>query len=322
MLKVAIVGATGLVGRKIIQVLYEEGFWKEINLFLFASEKNYGKKVIFYDKEFYILKLSEKIANEKFDVVFFSAGDEVSKRWVRKFANSGAYVIDNTNAFRRYKYVPLVVPEINSNKIKKSTKIIANPNCSTIELAVVLDRLSQLAKLNKVIVSTYQSVSGAGYKALLDLENDTTKFFKCGIKNNLIAQIGSILDNGFCTEENKIMFELQKILDKSFDVLATTVRVPMPYCHGESVYVEFDDKLNLTDVYEKLMCEYIKVDKDTLSFPKQIMDTNKTHVCRIREVNETELLLFIVADNLRRGASYNAVQIFKYLLENNFLIKN
>lgn len=315
--KVAIIGASGLVGQKIIQVLIEEKLIEKMQITLYVSEKSVGKSLNIGKYYFKYQLLDNNILNEKFNIAFFSAGESISKIWAEKLSKAGCYIIDNTNAFRKEPYIPLVVPEINIDKINYNTKIIANPNCSTIQLAIIIDRLLKLQKIKTIIVSTYQSVSGAGKDALKDLEKDTNFYFKEGIKNNLILKIGEIDDNNFCQEENKIMFELNKILNSNINIYASAVRVPIPYCHTESVYVKFSKKINIDKLLNSLKVPYIKIDND-ISIPLKIADTNLTHICRIRKASNCELLFFIVADNLRRGAAYNAVKIAEHII-NNFL---
>ena len=313
MKNVAIVGASGLVGQEIIKVLNEEGLLSNIKLRLYVSNKSAGKRIIVCGKEYLLEELSSEVLKRKHDVVFFSAGDEISKVWAPKFVKKGAFVIDNTNAFRRESFVPLVVPEINASQIGDS-KLIANPNCSTIQLAVVLKRLLNVSKIKSVIVSTYQSVSGAGKKALLDFENNTSFEIKEGITNNVIAKIGKINNQGFSTEEDKIMFETNKILNSSIHVVATAVRVPVCFCHSESVFVEFDNEICLHDIKEALICEHVVFDDQEIFLPTKCVHSNKTFVCRLRQTGKNQIAFFVVADNLRRGAAFNAVKIFSYLL--------
>ncbi|MBO5344331.1 MAG: aspartate-semialdehyde dehydrogenase, partial [Clostridia bacterium] len=239
MVKLGIVGVTGLVGNKILEILKEENLAQDVELFLMASEKSCNKKVFYYGKIFDIFELNEKCLDFGLDYVIFSAGDEISKVWAKRFVEKRTVVIDNTNAFRKNEEVPLIVPEINADKLSNETMLISNPNCSTIQLAVVVDVLMKMSKVKKIVVSTYQSVSGAGRKALNDFKFDTGDYFPVNIHENIIAEIGSVDEDGFCTEERKIMFELNKILDSKFEVVATAVRVPVLYTHGESVYVEF-----------------------------------------------------------------------------------
>ena len=314
-IKVAIVGATGLVGKKILENLVEEGLFDKIELTLFVSDKSAGNKMVFQGEEYELLELNEDSAGMNFDIVLFSAGEDVSLRWACHFADAGAYVIDNSNAFRRDPDIPLVVPEINISKVSKDTKIIANPNCSTIQLVMVLDKISKLGTIEKVVVSTYQSVSGAGSDALADLVNDTHNVFEHGIRDNIIPQIGGLCSNGFCTEEDKLMFETSKILDKDIDLIATAVRIPTPYCHGESVYVKFKESVLASKVKEAIESDKVIV-SDGLFNLADCTDTNEVYVSRIRNGAPNEILFFNVADNLRRGASYNAVLIAKFLMEN------
>lgn len=313
MINVAIVGASGLVGQKIIEILFEENLMDKINLTLFVSEKSAGQKITVCGREFKPVKLTQSELNKKQDAVFFSAGDEISKIWAEKFIKNGAIVIDNTNAFRRDKNVPLIVPEINIKEIKNA-RLIANPNCSTIQMVVVLDVLKKLSKINRVVVSTYQSVSGAGKEALNDLKNHTKNKITEGIEDNAIAKIGEIGDNGFSVEENKIMFETNKILNDNIEVIATAVRVPVPFCHAESVFVEFDEKVNLKQIKKALRAEHIKFSDNSIFLPSECVGSNLTYVCRLRSCSPNSIAFFVVADNLRRGASYNAVKIFEHII--------
>ena len=318
-LKLAILGATGLVGETILKVLNEEGLFVGSDITLFVSSRSAGKEYMFKGRRFRLVELNESALKKKFDIVFFSAGTDVSKVWVKKFANAGAFVIDNTNAFRRKDSVPLVVPEINGEIVGGDSKIISNPNCSTIELALVIDKLRKLSKIEKVVVSTYQSVSGAGRSALLDLKNNAKNVFKYGINNNLIAKIGEIQENGYSEEENKIMFELSKILKENINVSATAVRVPVDVCHGESVFVEFEKHVNLIDVYSCLEFEHLKFSAEDVYEVCDVKNKNQTFIFRIRQRAKNELEFFVLADNLRRGAAFNAVLIMKKLIENKFV---
>ncbi len=320
MLRFAIVGGSGLVGMSLLEVLYEENLFKNNQITLFVSKKSAGKMILFKGKQFRLVELDEKALNQKFDIVFFSAGGNVSLKWAQRFASQGCFVIDNTNAFRRKKDVPLIVPEINGELITSKTKLIANPNCSTIELVLVLNRLRMLSKLKKVIVSTYQSVSGAGRRALCDLQNQTSVVFEKGINNNIIAQIGDILFSGYTLEEDKLMFETSKILGEQVELYATAVRVPISICHGESVYVEFDDEVDIKNVQEVLNVEYIKSSQSDLFYPTDITSTNETYVFRIRKASKKEIQFYILADNLRRGASYNAVKIAELIIKQNIIL--
>lgn len=312
-LKIAIVGASGLVGQKILEVLFEEGLYQNSFITLYVSKNSAGKVIYFNGVCHKMIEIDENEAQKKFDIVFFSAGENVSREYAQIFANNGAYVIDNTNAFRKDK--PLVVPEINIDEVKDE-KIISNPNCSTIELAVVLNRLRIVAEIQNVVVSTYQSVSGAGKDALLDLGMGTNNYFKKGIKNNVIAEIGEIDEHGNSLEENKIMFELNKILRANIKVIATAVRVPVMFCHGESVYVKFEKTVDFECIKNSLKSENIVLYENYVCLNKEIQDTNFTAVCRIRKISDSEIAFFVMADNLRRGAAYNAVMIAKNIIKN------
>ena len=218
MKKLALVGASGLVGQTVLKVLKEEGLIEKFELFLISSNRSAGKILVFDDKHYILHELCDDVLKEKFDYAIFVLNEDVSNVWVKKFAKNGTTIIDNSSVFRMNKNVPLIVPEINFNIIKKSDKIIANPNCSTIQLVLVLDRLKKLADFESVVVSSYQSVSGAGKEALLDLETGSNNVFDMGIKDNFIAQIGKCAENKFCSEENKIMLESQKILKDKFNI--------------------------------------------------------------------------------------------------------
>lgn len=316
MKKLVIIGASGLVGQTILDVLFEEKLISEFDITLVVSNKSLGKQVMYGNRIFRYVLLNEKLLSKKFDYVIFSSGDDVSREWALKFAERGSVVIDNSNAFRREKTIPLVVPEINFNSIKNNDKIISNPNCSTIQLVVVLEKLMKLSNIKDVVVSSYQSVSGAGKDAILDLKNRTTNYFDVNICDNIIPQIGGILENGFCTEEDKIMFETNKILNSNLNVVATTVRVPISLCHGESVYVKFEKEVAFKKIENAIRCDYIEV-CDGLVYPEKCVNSNKTYVFRLRKVSNKEIAFFVLANNLRRGAAYNAVEILRKLIKNN-----
>lgn len=314
MKKLAIVGATGLVGQTVLRVLKEENLIEEFEIYMIVSNRSAGRVMIYAGNHYRLIELDEKVLSYGFDYALFVAQENISKEWVKKFAESGTVVIDNSSVFRLDKKVPLVVPEINLDAIKVGDKIIANPNCSTIQLVVVLDKLKKLGAINRVVVSSYQSVSGAGKEALQDLNENKNDYFACGIQDNIIAQIGSIQENGNCTEENKIINETKKILDDNFEVVATTVRVPISFCHGESVFVEFEKEIDFEKLQSVLKCEHIKVGSD-LFYPKDCAGTNLTYVCRLRKTSKNSLIFFVIADNLRRGAAFNAVLILKKLVK-------
>lgn len=321
MKRLGIIGATGLVGTSTLRVLLEENLLSEFEVILFASDRSAGRVLVFNEKHYPLIKLDDNFIDYKLDYAIFLTNEDVSEIWVMRFAMSGIMVIDNSSAFRLKDKVPLIVPEINIKNVDMSNGIIANPNCSTIQLVVVLDKLRKVSKISQVVVSSYQSVSGAGRDALVDLKKGTKKYFENGIRDNIIAQIGKLDSNGNSKEENKLINETKKILDCDFEISATAVRVPIPYCHGESVYIKFNDSIDLGKIYQALECDYIKVSKD-LFYPSKCAGTNLTYVCRIRKVGDNSVQLFIIADNLRRGASYNAVKILEYLKKSskNFVI--
>lgn len=315
MKKLAVVGATGLVGQKVLEVLKEESLSDSFELYMFVSDKSAGKVMIYNDRHYLLMELDEQILDIGFDYAIFLTSETISKVWVPKFARAGAIVIDNSSAFRMKKNIPLIVPEINFNLIKNQDKIIANPNCSTIQLVLVLDRLKNLSKIKRVVVSSYQSVSGAGKDALKDLNDKSNNFFIMGITDNIIPQIGEIDDGGNCAEENKIINETKKILGIDSDVYATTVRVPTSFCHGESVFVEFESNIDIKEVKKALNVRYIK--QGDMFYLTDCTQTNLTYVCRIRQSSNKIIQFFIIADNLRRGASYNAVEILRLLNRKN-----
>ena len=312
MKKLAIVGASGLVGQTVLKVLKEEDLIDCFELYMLSSNRSAGKVLVFNEKHYKIIELCDEVLNIGFDYAILVAGEDVSLAWVRKFAEKGTIVIDNSSAFRMACDVPLVVPEINFSEIKKEDRIIANPNCSTIQLVLVLERFKKVANIETVVVSSYQSVSGAGKDALLDLENDTKFVFERGIKDNIIAKIGSISENLNCSEENKIILETNKILKSDINIIATTVRVPIKHCHGESVYVKFSTSVAFDDLKKAILCDYIKL-SDDIFYPKECVNTNITYVSRLRKHSENEIVFFVIADNLRRGAAFNAVEILKKL---------
>ena len=318
---VAVVGATGMVGRKFLQVLTERNLPVE-NYYLFASAKSAGTKIDFMGKPHEVIELAEKnIVDKKIDIALFSAGGDVSKEFAPIFAKHGILVIDNSNAWRRDKDVPLVVPECNAEDIKWHKNIIANPNCSTIQAMVVLKPLHQAFKIKRVIYSTYQAVSGAGVKGFDDLKNgingEAPKKFPYPIFGNCIPHIDVFLENGYTKEEDKMVFETKKILgDQSIKVTATCVRVPVYYGHSESINLEFEKPCTVEEVKEVLKnAQGVVIQDDTATnlYPMAITAENKDEVFvgRIRKDDTVEsgINLWCVADNIRKGAATNAVQI-------------
>lgn len=324
---VAVVGATGMVGRKFLQVLTERQLPVE-NYYLFASAKSAGKTIDFMGKPHAVIELCEKnIVDKKIDIALFSAGGDVSKEFAPVFAKHGALVIDNSNAWRREPDVPLVVPECNAKDILWHKNIIANPNCSTIQAVVVLKPLHEAFGIKRVVYSTYQAVSGAGVKGFDDLKNgingEAPKKFPYPIFGNCIPHIDVFLDNGYTREEDKMIFETKKILgDQNIKVTATCVRVPVYYGHSESVNIEFEKPCTVEEVkaiLAKADGVIVQDDPANLRYPMAIdaEDKNEVFVGRIRKDDTVEngINLWCVADNIRKGAATNAVQIAEKAIE-------
>ncbi len=327
-MKVAVVGATGLVGQEMIRVL-EEFRFPVIEFLPVASEKSVGKKINFNGKEYAVISVQDAV-RQKPDMALFSAGSKTSLEFAPLFAKQGTYVIDNSSAFRMDADKPLIIPEINAHVLKKSDKIIANPNCSTIQMLMVLYPLHQRFKIKKIIVSTYQAVTGTGAKALQQLMEERqgkkpeNPAYPYPIDLNLIPQIDVFLENDFTKEEMKMHNETRKILnDNSIQVNATCVRVPVIGGHSESVYVEFEKDFEVQEVRDILNHTRGVVIQDDVKnnvypMPLFVHKKNETFVGRIRKdfANPKALNLFIVADNLRKGAATNAVQIAEYVAKN------
>ena len=324
---VAVVGATGMVGRKFLEVLSERNLPVE-NYFLFASAKSAGTTVDFMGKPHQIIELKEEnIIGKNIDIALFSAGGDVSKAFAPIFAKHGILVIDNSNAWRRDPSVPLVVPECNAEDIKWHKNIIANPNCSTIQAMVVLKPLHKAFKIKRVIYSTYQAVSGAGVKGFSDLKNgiegQPPQKFPHPIFGNCIPHIDVFLENGYTKEEDKMIFETKKILnDQDIKVTATCVRVPVYYGHSESINLEFEKPCTVEQVKEVLAnAEGVVIQDDGANnlYPMALTAENKNEVFvgRIRkdETVESGINLWCVADNIRKGAATNAIQIAEKAIE-------
>ncbi len=329
-MKVAVVGATGLVGSKMLQVLEERNF-PVTKLLPVASERSVGKSVKFKGRRYKIIGLADAVA-KKPDVAIFSAGGSVSKEWAPKFAEQGTVVIDNSSAWRMDPERPLVVPEVNASILTKKDKIIANPNCSTIQMVVALKPLHNAFKIKRVVVSTYQSVTGTGVKAVNQLMNERKgkpgdKAYPYPIDLNLLPHIDVFTDNGYTKEEMKMVNETKKIMgDDSIRVTSTTVRVPVIGGHSEAVNVEFERDFDLGEVRRLLESApgiIVIDDPSQLKYPMPLdaHDRDEVFVGRIRrdESQPNTLNLWIVADNLRKGAATNAVQIAEYLLERGIL---
>jgi aspartate-semialdehyde dehydrogenase len=320
-MKVAVIGATGMVGHVMLQVLKEQNF-PITTLIPVASEKSVGKKMEFGGLEFEVVGLQTAVDMQP-DIAIFSAGGETSLIWAPKFAEVGTVVIDNSSAWRMDPSKKLIVPEINGHLLTKEDKIIANPNCSTIQLVMVLAPLHKRYGIKRVIVSTYQSITGTGVKAVEQMENERAGIsgemaYKYPIDKNCIPQCDSFEDNGYTKEEMKLTNETKKILDPSILVTATAVRVPVVGGHSEAVNIEFEKDFNLDEV-RKMLHETsgitLQDNQDTYTYPmpKYAHGKDDVFVGRIRrdESQANSLNLWIVADNLRKGAATNAVQIAK-----------
>ncbi|HEY9256498.1 aspartate-semialdehyde dehydrogenase [Chitinophaga sp.] len=329
-MKVAVVGATGLVGSKMLQVLTERNF-PVTELIPVASEKSVGKEVTFKGKTWKVVNAATAISMQP-NVAIFSAGGGTSLEWAPKFAAAGITVIDNSSAWRMDPTKKLVVPEVNGDAITREDKIIANPNCSTIQMVLVLKPLHEKYKIKRVVVSTYQSVTGTGVKAVTQLMNERQGItgemaYPYQIDLNVIPQIDVFLDNGYTKEEMKMVNETKKIMgDDSILVTATTVRIPVMGGHSESVNIEFENEYEVSElrtILENTPGVIVVDDPSRAQYPmpKDAHDKDEVFVGRIRrdETQPKTVNMWIVADNLRKGAATNAVQIAEYLSGKNWL---
>jgi aspartate-semialdehyde dehydrogenase len=329
-MKVAVVGATGLVGSVMLKVLAERNF-PVTELIPVASAKSAGKEIDFKGKKYKVVTVDEAIA-QKPDVALFSAGGSTSLEQAPRFAEAGTTVIDNSSAWRMHPDKKLVVPEVNADVLTAEDKIIANPNCSTIQMVVVLKPLHEKYKIKRVVVSTYQSVTGTGVKAVDQLMNERNGVegpmaYAYPIDLNVIPQIDVFQDNGYTKEEMKMILETKKIMgDDSIRVTATTVRIPVMGGHSESVNIEFENDFDLAEVRQLLEQQsgvIVVDDPANLKYPmpKDAHEKDEVLVGRIRrdESQPNTLNLWVVADNLRKGAATNAVQIAEYLLQQGIL---
>lgn len=325
-MRVAVVGATGMVGEVMLKVLAERKF-PVTELYPVASERSIGKEILFNGNTYKVIGLTQAVSLKP-DLAIFSAGGETSLEWAPKFAEVGTTVIDNSSAWRMDPTKKLVVPEINAEVLTPDDKIIANPNCSTIQLVMALAPLHARYRMKRVVVSTYQSVSGTGVKAVKQLENEVAGVqgemaYPYPINRNALPHCDVFLENGYTKEEMKLAKEPQKILDdKSFSVTATAVRIPTAGGHSESVNVAFENDFTLEEV-RKLLHETpgitVQDNPETNTYPMPVFahDKDDVFVGRIRrdETQPNTLNLWIVADNLRKGAATNAIQIAEYLVD-------
>jgi len=331
-MKVAVVGATGMVGRMMLKVLEEREFPVD-RLFPAASERSIGKEIIFRGKPVKVLSLMEAVEAVP-DVALFSAGAAVSKEWAPVFAENGTVVIDNSSAWRMEKEIPLVVPEINAAVLTRNAKIIANPNCSTIQMLMAIAPLHREYTIRRLVISTYQSVTGTGVRGVTQLENERRGLsgemaYPYPIDKNCLPHCDAFVDNGYTKEEMKLVNETRKILgDDQIRVTATAVRVPVTGGHSESVNIEFVREFDLDRVRAILdqtpgviLCDNPAEKK----YPMPIVahDRDEVFVGRIRRdfSQEKSLNMWVVADNIRKGAATNAVQIAEYMISAGLLVK-
>ena len=326
-MKIAVVGATGLVGNVMLKTLVERKF-PYTQLFAVASESSIGKKIPFNKGELEVIGIKQAISLKP-DIAIFSAGGSTSLQWAPEFAKVGTTVIDNSSAWRMHDNIKLVVPEINANLLTKKDKIIANPNCSTIQMVVALAPLHKQYKIKRLVVSTYQSVTGTGVKAVQQMENERKGIngemaYPHPIDLNCFPHGGSFEENGYTTEETKLVNETRKILgDQSINVTATVVRIPVRGGHSEAVNVEFHNEYDLQNV-KKLLSESpgIVVQDDPKNniypMPKFSEGKDDVFVGRLRrDLSQPKSLdMWVVSDNLRKGAATNAIQIAEYLIQN------
>ena len=326
-MKTAVVGATGMVGRTMMKVLEERNF-PISELLPAASEKSVGKEIIFKGKPVKVISVMEAV-EAKPEFAIFSAGASTSKEWAPVFAKNGTVVIDNSSYWRMDKNIPLIVPEINSHVIKKGDRIIANPNCSTIQMVMALAPLHRKYNIKRLVISTYQSVTGTGVKAVAQMENE-----RAGIKGDMVyahpidmncfPHGGSFQPDGYTTEEQKLIDETRKILeDQSIQVTATVVRIPVVGGHSEAVNIEFSEDFKIEDVIKLLndfpgVIVYDNPAENKYPMPIHAHNKDEVFVGRIRRDLSKEkcLNLWIVSDNIRKGAATNAVQIAEYMAAN------
>lgn len=329
-MKIALVGATGLVGTVMMKVLEEMNF-PCTEFIPAASERSVGKTVNFRGKPHILVSLQEAV-DAKPALAIFSAGGSVSKQWAEKFAGQGTYVVDNSSAWRMDKSVPLVVPEVNAHTLKKDTMIIANPNCSTIQLALALAPLHKAYGIRRLVVSTYQSVTGTGVKAVRQMEDERAghegeKAYPHPIDLNCFPHGGDFADNGYTSEELKLLHETRKILEApEMKVTATVVRIPVVGGHSEAVNIEFERDFELKEVrhlLETMPGVVIQDDpaRNLYPMPRFAHNKNEVFVGRLRRDTTIPygLDLWVVADNLRKGAATNAIQIAWKLVEKKFI---
>ncbi len=329
-MKIAVVGATGMVGSVLLDVLKERNLGLS-ELILVASERNIGKKIKWNGGEFTVVGL-KKAVELKPTIAIFSAGGSISREWAPKFVATGTTVIDNSSAWRMDKTKKLIVPEVNAQSLTQEDKIIANPNCSTIQMVLALSALQKNYGIDRLVIATYQSVSGTGVKAVEQLENErkgikSAMVYPYPIDKNCLPHGGDFLENGYTTEEQKLINETQKIYnDYSLKITATVVRVPVLGGHSEAVNVTLKKPFDIAEVRRLIATTpgvilQDNTDVNLYPMPLYAKDKNEVFVGRIRKDNSAKnaLDLWIVADNLRKGAATNAVQIAEYLINNDLV---
>ncbi|HSG68043.1 MAG TPA: aspartate-semialdehyde dehydrogenase [Bacteroidales bacterium] len=325
-MKIAIIGVTGLVGRVMLKVLEESLLLHGVELIPVASARSKGKTIKFMGEELPVMEMADGLRANP-NIAIFSAGAETSKNWAPKFAGNNVYVIDNYSAWRMEKNVPLVVPEINADTITKTTHIIANPNCSTIQMVLALFAVHRQYGVRRVIVSTYQSVTGSGARAVRQMENERAgiegeRFYPHPIDLNLLPHGGYFLENGYTSEEQKLVDESRKILgDQELKITATVVRVPVYGGHSEAVNVELKNPFELDDIRRMIaQTPGIALQDDPIAnlYPMPILSEgrNEVFVGRLRRdlSCDNAFNMWVVSDNLRKGAATNAIQIAEYLV--------
>jgi len=328
-MKIALIGATGMVGGVMLEILKERNFPFD-ELFLVASESSIGKKIMFLNKTYLVIGLEEAVQKSP-DIAIFSAGGETSLNWAPKFAENGTFVIDNSSTWRMDKTKKLIIPEINGDLLTKDDKIIANPNCSTIQMLMVLSPIHKKYGIKRVVVSTYQSITGTGMMALSQLENEYKGIkgemaYKYPIHQNAIPHCDDFLSNGYTKEEMKLSNETHKILDKTIKVSATAIRIPVIGGHSESINLSLNNPFEIEDIktlLDNTTGVELKDDIDNFDYPMPLYSKGKDEVFvgRIRKdfSEKNSLNLWVVADNLRKGAATNTIQIAEKIIEKGYL---
>ena len=327
-MKIAVVGATGLVGSEMLKVLEERGFGtSDYEIIVAASEKSVGKEIAYAGRKLVVVSVEDAI-QQKPDYALFSAGATTSRTYAKRFVEAGTTVIDNSSAWRKDDEVPLVVPEVNFEAVKANNKLIANPNCSTIQMVLALSQLHIRYKIKRLVISTYQSVTGTGVKAIRQLEGEEQGAQDCDmvypypIHRNLFPHGGDFQADGYTTEEQKLVDETRKILsDDTIAITATVVRVPVMGGHSESINIEFDNDFEINEVFDTLrntegVCVLDDINNNIYPMPLYARGKDEVFVGRIRRdaSQPKSLNIWVVSDNIRKGAATNAVQIMQHLM--------